>query len=537
MVNPLVDLIDLPLAWKRFKLDLPDRVFVQHTFELPLIEPNLEQWLEHVTDLVANNRYKPQHPTVCDVPKGRSAVRPGAYLRVLDTVMYHACVGACYPYIHTALGWAAALDFSYPLADSSSDVKWIKESYTGWKSFQNETIARIESGSRFVVFTDITGYYENIDLQTLGSDLRSAGAPEPAVVQLSACLNRWRETPNRGIPQGHAPSDILGKLYLDQVDEYLQRGGFNHIRYVDDYRVFCNSETEAKEALLELTRRLRRRGLNLQTSKTQILSGDAAKEKVKAITSKIMEIRGRLFAQREMAFEMGNPYVFDEFSLDVLNDDLENEDPDVAPADVIRHAYFEHISPINQNRVEGITEELDSPLFHFLLNKLGADGDDLAASHCLTLLATHPEETKVICKYLHRIGHISCFDDQLADYFESPENSYCYQAYQLIEWRLLDPESPTLRLFNVVRRWAFDPSKPAYLRSVCRKLVGRHGDKTDLDTLACAYEHAMGDLEQCELLCCIQRMEPKNRNSLLSRCEHDGFLHQRAVRFVKEGRI
>ena len=52
--------------------------------------------------------------------------------------------------------------------------------------------------------------------------------------------------------------------------------GFVHLRYVDDFRIFCKNTSEAKKALIELTRLLRKRGLNLQSSKTKILTSSEA---------------------------------------------------------------------------------------------------------------------------------------------------------------------------------------------------------------------------------------------------------------------
>jgi hypothetical protein len=97
---------------------------------------------------------------------------------------------------------------------------------------------------------DISSFYENIDISLLVSDLRDTGAPPAAIDQLSVCLNRWSQVPGRGIPQGQSSSDILGKLYLNNIDQVLKSMGYSHLRYVDDIRVFCGSEVEAKKSSL-----------------------------------------------------------------------------------------------------------------------------------------------------------------------------------------------------------------------------------------------------------------------------------------------
>src|SRR2546427_11485860 len=98
--------------------------------------------------------------------------------------------------------------------------------------------------------TDISGFYDAIDIATLLSDLRQMGAPEPLVEQLSSCLNRWADPLKTGIPQGQSASDVLAKVYLNSVDRNLQSMGHDHFRYADDFRVFCGVNVQAKKALL-----------------------------------------------------------------------------------------------------------------------------------------------------------------------------------------------------------------------------------------------------------------------------------------------
>ena len=78
------------------------------------------------------------------------------------------------------------------------------------------------------------------------------GVDRHVVALLSTCLNRWSSGNGRGIPQGISASDILGKVYLNSIDLALRELGFVHLRYVDDIRIFCQNEVEAKIALLKL---------------------------------------------------------------------------------------------------------------------------------------------------------------------------------------------------------------------------------------------------------------------------------------------
>jgi len=250
----LARLLDLDLAWHRVKSDIAaHRVFIGHPYSDSLIEFDLRGWLDARLEAIKWDKYAPSPLFICDVPKGNGMIRPGGHLSYPDRLIYSACVGACFPAIHQALNWSqGTIDFSYQLSSDPRNPKWIRDRFVGWKTFDEQSIEMIESGASFVVLADISAFYENIDISLLVSDVSATKAPKTALDQLSVCLNKWAQVSGRGIPQGHTPSGILAKLYLNSIDENLKNMGYTHLRYVDDIRVFCGSEVEAKQLLVEL---------------------------------------------------------------------------------------------------------------------------------------------------------------------------------------------------------------------------------------------------------------------------------------------
>lgn len=173
MSEALANLFDLELAWKRIKADLPKRVFVRHPYEVELIEQDLVSWLSFLLDTVRNNQYRPSSMVVCDVPKGKGAVRPAGHLLMEDRVIYAACVNACFPQIYQALSWSqGTIDFSCQLANDPNKPKWLIKEFEGWKNFRESSLSKIEKGISYVVIADISGYYENIDIKLLISDIK-----------------------------------------------------------------------------------------------------------------------------------------------------------------------------------------------------------------------------------------------------------------------------------------------------------------------------------------------------------------------------
>jgi len=115
-----------------------------------------------------------------------------------------------------------------------------------------------EEGYTHLTKTDITAYFENIDLGLLEILIRSLlKREEDKIIQLLfRILDAWTRmtstgTPiGRGIPQGNEVSSFLGNIYLIPLDRELIRFCKEHngkwFRYVDDVKVFTRSEEDAR---------------------------------------------------------------------------------------------------------------------------------------------------------------------------------------------------------------------------------------------------------------------------------------------------
>ncbi|CAN5792044.1 hypothetical protein BH18ACI5_BH18ACI5_14940 [soil metagenome] len=361
---------------------------------------------------------------ICDVPKPGHLIRPGSHLSLVDRVVYTALVGACFSQIHDALNWSqGTVDFAYRLAADATDPAWLKSQFTGWQEFREHSKSILgESQVTHAVFSDIAGFYENIDIAMLISDLRSANADDESVKVLSSCLNRWAQSNSRGIPQGVSASDILAKLYLNTVDLNIRAEGFRHVRYVDDLRVFAESEVGAKRALLEIVRLLRRRGLNVQSAKTEIFAKEEALRDVEQVVEKLNTVAVQLVARIHEVLG-GDPYM----SIPEV-DDLIARNPEDAPIRVVEEAYTTLFE-------DPETQTFDSTLFHFLLGRLAQANSELPLNSEFTgYLRTHPEETEAILTYAEKTGTASKIEARLVAFLTSADAIYSYQNYQIVLW-------------------------------------------------------------------------------------------------------
>ncbi len=522
MAEGLANLLDLRLAWDRVRGDLEDRVFVRHPYEVELIELDRNTWLAEQLEIVRLNRYAPAAMVVCDVPKAKGGIRPGALLTIGDRLIYAACVGACLEAIHATVRWSqGVVDFAYQLPRNVTDRKWLKSQFTGWQEFRQQSLNKVEEGYPYVVIADISSCYDNIDIATLISDLRQIDAPAAAVDQLRECLQRWALVHGRGIPQGQSASDILAKVYLNSIDHNLRAFGYEHYRYVDDFRIFCRDRVTAKKAIAELTRLLRQRGLTLQGTKSEMLRADEARERIEGVLPILNNVSRRFVRAVVRASGVGDPYMSIPEAERILI-----QTPDDVPLDLIREAYQTYF-------IDSDDSKFNPTLFRFLLNRLAASGDAFAQVHVMPLLERHPEETKVILNYLGGVEALPAIEGELIRYLESPDAIYPYQTYLVIEWLCEETENPSESLLALVRRLAFDGAQPGYLRASCRRFVGEFGSAADLERLEGAYRDAAGSLEQSEIICALSRMEKGRRNAFLARAERDGFLNMRAGVWVR----
>jgi hypothetical protein len=301
--------------------------------------------------------------------------------------------------------------------------------------------------------------------------------------------------------------------------------GYDHYRYVDDFRIFCKDLVQAKRVLVDLTLLLRKRGLNLQAAKSEIHRADKAQRIIEGITPIIDAVRHKFIS--EMASLFSEEYSAMSMSqFETLLAASTADDPKDTPIEIVRETYQTYF-------IDSGNTHFDKSLFRFLLGRLGKQKDVFAVEHCKALFERHPEETFHILEYFEACEVTNAVQDSLVLFLNSKDAVYPYQAYQMLEWlnRVLAHAHDALITF--ARRTAFTDAVPFYLRSVARKFIALHGTAADLERLEYSYSTAQGSLDQSEIICALRRMEVNRRNSFLRRAEGDGELNQRAARLAR----
>jgi hypothetical protein len=58
--------------------------------------------------------------------------------------------------------------YSYHLRQNPTHQEWFEPFFALWRAFDRDSVLSVDEGAEFVVVGDVAGFYENIDLNTLG---------------------------------------------------------------------------------------------------------------------------------------------------------------------------------------------------------------------------------------------------------------------------------------------------------------------------------------------------------------------------------
>jgi hypothetical protein len=509
------------LAYARMRADNDWRVFYRHPFELSLVEVSVDDWLDEVQALTDAGAYVAEPAPPLEVPKPGWHIRPGLALSLRDQLAYHYATLKAAPAVTPPLDWSAyTVRFSYRVANSGKD--WFEKEFQGWKNFDRVSLGKLSGGAKFVVVADISGYYENIDIGRLIAELSAAPVDPIVREQLRLLWNKWAGVRARGIPQACAPSHVFGEFFLDPVDRALRAYGIDHVRYLDDIRMFSSSAKRARLQLQELSRILRDRGLNLQTAKTEIFSAS----KAKIAFASVQRYLGRV--SRRIAQELAALGDFNEYAdPDEVRRFLAT-DPDNPPPEVVEKAW--------ESFAEGALGGFDKTVFHYLLARLADLKSPAALDWSLDCVLQRPEETN------HVLRHISSVLpkltptnlDRLALLLESKDVIYDYQRYLILRWFFEEGLSHPAVL-RYARRNIGSGATPL-LRPHAVAYLGAHGEPEDFIRLERSLREEVGALARATLLLALRREKGPLRNLWYGRCAGESPFVDRALQLARAPR-
>lgn len=268
------------LAWRRIR-NSPITT-TKDRLGLKVFSQSLDVHINRLIGELAEGSYEPESPSILYLPKKSGRLRPFTLLHMRDRLIYQAIGNVLIHSTYEELKANADTKvFSPVLAGTDEDYIFYpslgkRNDFEGqFLKFTKKQAELIESGKfTWVVQTDIASFYPSIDHSLLTQRLITNGWLDESLCEfLKKCLRVWSSDDlhsqvNKGLPIGYETSDLLGNLFLNDLDQTLKKQVW--LRYVDDIRIFMTSKKEGEKLLNHLDVFFQKRGLNLQSAKSSV---------------------------------------------------------------------------------------------------------------------------------------------------------------------------------------------------------------------------------------------------------------------------
>lgn len=187
------------------------------------------------------------NPRVLPWAKARGGYRIVHQLEPLDSIIYTALVFLAAENIESSrMISSIACSYRIEVDDNSFFAKG-----SGFPAYR-ESCERLSGVYEYVLSTDISDFYNQIYLHRVGNVIESVGAPDGLGKEIEGFLSRLNNKASQGIPVGPAASIILAEAILIDVDQFISNHHVEHVRYVDDFRIFSDSKEQLSEILENL---------------------------------------------------------------------------------------------------------------------------------------------------------------------------------------------------------------------------------------------------------------------------------------------
>lgn len=251
-----------------------DSDFFPKPFEYQAIWAN---WDEVVTYLTCNEieRYPIEQPRLYAAPKPNGSFRVVHQLDPINTLIYTALaytIGDKVEAARVPIAENVACSYRIEIENNKGTFFANGAGYAGFISKCKELAAN----KPYVLVTDITDYYNQIYVHRLQNAIECA---HDDLIEISKNTEQFildlNGSVSQGVPVGPAASIIMAEAVLIDVDNFIRETQHPHTRYVDDIRIFGQSESELKLFLERLTLYLyENHRLTLAGGKTEIISSE-----------------------------------------------------------------------------------------------------------------------------------------------------------------------------------------------------------------------------------------------------------------------
>ena len=208
--------------------------------EVGEMKAHIQKHWESIAAKLLAGKYRPAAVRAVEIPKANGGRRRLGIPTVMDRMIQQA--------LHQALGPTFEEGFS----ESSYGFRPQRSAHDAVRQAQGY----VAEGKSWVVDLDLKNFFDQVNhdrlMTMVGRQVRDKRVLRLMGDYLRAPMQRAdgsREARQAGTPQGGPLSPLLANIYLDPLDQELERRGVAFVRYADDIAIFAGSERAARRIL------------------------------------------------------------------------------------------------------------------------------------------------------------------------------------------------------------------------------------------------------------------------------------------------
>jgi hypothetical protein len=224
---------DDDLLVKQLRGDMKDDWFTDPLLFKDILNSGLLSKIISTNYSENNGQFRATSRTLYNIPKPNFTLRYALETGLSDRFLYHALVSGLVPFYDPLLGPSV---YSHRYDHAGTNNKYLFKKGVGeWNDFIGSVSSAVKAGS-FLLSTDLTNYFEAIDLAVLRTQLiglipeLTATSDEKAKTRLMIdllfeSLQKWTFNEKRGLPQNRDASSFLANIYMVPVDRDMKEYG------------------------------------------------------------------------------------------------------------------------------------------------------------------------------------------------------------------------------------------------------------------------------------------------------------------------
>lgn len=245
---------------------------------------NIEERAIAIRNEILNGTYKVSQPLIYRIEKKFGVCRHLVIPQPIDAVVLQTLVENIADKIlvnqpsKNAFYSRDKHNMSFPHEVKEYGISWRQQ----WKKLQKQ-IYHFQNEKELIVVTDLSNYYDSIDLEELRKVFTSYSKIDEVltdllfrIIQEIAWKPDYLPYTKRGLPTTNIEGiRLLAHSFLFEVDEVIKRQTDNSFtRWMDDIVIGVNTRKEAIETVSSISDMLKTRGLALNLAKTNIYNAD-----------------------------------------------------------------------------------------------------------------------------------------------------------------------------------------------------------------------------------------------------------------------